>query len=272
MRKNLWLAGAATLLAMGMATEASADIFVNGDFETGNINGWTQHGGNRAGIDNTTLSPSAPAVNSDAGRGQIITAGTVDPHVGAALGTTVYNGNYSYRVEDTTTGGFATYIQQTVNNYTDPNVFFAWKAVMLGAHGVNDAATMIISLRDLTSGVELLRRQYNAADNGSGVDARFSLLNNNFYTPNWQIEQLALSGLAGFTLGDTLQLSVLASDCQPTAHYGYVYLDGFGAAIPDPGPIGGVPEPAPWAMMIVGMGLTGAMVRRRRSQKILAAG
>ena len=37
---------------------------------------------------------------------------------------------------------------------------------------------------------------------------------------------------------------------------------GCGQRVCDPGP--GVPEPATWAMMIMGFGLTGAMVRRRR--------
>lgn len=33
----------------------------------------------------------------------------------------------------------------------------------------------------------------------------------------------------------------------------------------DSGPIGGVPEPASWALMLVGFGLTGAVLRRRRT-------
>ena len=32
-------------------------------------------------------------------------------------------------------------------------------------------------------------------------------------------------------LGDTLEIQALASDCSPTAHAGYVYLDGFGSAV-----------------------------------------
>ena len=59
-----------------------------------------------------------------------------------------------------------------------------------------------------------------------------------------------------------LLLSVLAADCQQTGHTGYVYLDGFGAVTP---PAGGVPEPATWAMMIMGFGAMGGMMRRQRS-------
>lgn len=37
-----------------------------------------------------------------------------------------------------------------------------------------------------------------------------------------------------------------------------------GGALPDPTPGGAVPEPATWAMMIMGAGAVGSMVRRRR--------
>ncbi|CAN7372612.1 PEPxxWA-CTERM sorting domain-containing protein [Phenylobacterium sp. LjRoot164] len=47
----------------------------------------------------------------------------------------------------------------------------------------------------------------------------------------------------------------------------YVIIDDFRTSIAPLGPTGAVPEPATWAMMITGFGLTGAMVRRsRRSQ------
>ena len=44
-------------------------------------------------------------------------------------------------------------------------MFFAWKGVLLGAHGVSDAATMKLVLRDVTDGVDLITRTYNAAAN-----------------------------------------------------------------------------------------------------------
>lgn len=42
------------------------------------------------------------------------------------------------------------------------------------------------------------------------------------------------------------------------------------AATPEGNPVGGVPEPASWAMLIAGFGLTGAAMRRRRSTAVAA--
>ena len=53
-------------------------------------------------------------------RSAAIAAGTADPVVGAALGSTVYNGSNSFRFENTTSGGYASVLSQTVNGYTDP--------------------------------------------------------------------------------------------------------------------------------------------------------
>jgi len=270
--KTRLLCGAAALLGVAtIAGSASAAGFVNGAFETGTAAGWTEAGSTyRGGVNNAGLTPAfvKTEVYTNGAHSAIVAAGTVDPNVGAAMGSTVYSGNYSYRVEDTTYGGYASLVEQQVNNYTDANIFFAWKSVLLGAHGTTDAATMIIVLKDLTTSTELIRREYNAAGGGGGVDARFSVDGNgNYYTKDWQIEQLAI----GSSLGNDLLLSVIASDCEPTGHWGYVYLDGFGAVTPPPVG-GGIPEPSTWAMLITGFGLAGSALRRRRTATALAVG
>lgn len=254
------------LAAMAAVSSAQAAGFVNGGFEDGNFNGWTLGGGYRAGVNNPGLNPTdflsgGSLYNATIANGHsaIITKGTVDPRVGAAIGDLTYgNTNYSARVEDTTNGGYASVLTQTVANYTDANIFFAWKAVLLGAHGVNDAATMIIKLTDLTTNTVVVSREYNAASGGGGVDPRFSVLSGNYYTPQWQIEQLAIDSSLS---GHTFELSVLAADCQPTGHWGYVYLDGFGNVTPPPG----IPEPG--SLALAGLALAGAAAARRRNKK-----
>ena len=257
MNKTLLLA-AASLLAL--STAAHADAFVNGGFEAGDSSGWTTGTGYRGNVSNPNLHPSdvlpgGSLYSNGLNHSSIIATGTVDSNVGAALGSTVYSGNYSWRVEDLTTGGYASAISQTVLNYTDANIFFAWKSVLEGAHGVTDAATMIIQLTDLTTGDVLISREYNAASGGGGVDPRFSTDGRYFYTPDWQIEQLAIDASLS---GHDFLLAVLGSDCEPTGHRGYVYLDGFGNTPPPPG----VPEPA--TLGLLGVGLAGVLGLRRR--------
>lgn len=264
---------AAAVSVLALASTAQAAGFVNGGFEDGNTNGWTTGGGCRSSVLNPSLNAasfvpggslynvtsgcSLPNANTPASHSEIIGTSYVDPNLGALLGSTVYSGNNSYRVEDTLFGGFASVARQTVLNYTDTDIFFAWKSVLLGAHGVNDAATMIIELKDLTTGAVLITREYNAASGGGGVDPRFTNSGGIFYTADWQIEQLTIGAALQ---GHDFELSVIGSDCQPTGHYGYVYLDGFGAVIPPPG----VPEPG--SLGLVGAALLAAVaVRRRKS-------
>jgi hypothetical protein len=251
------------VVAMMVATAgaAQADGFTNGGFESGATTGWTTGGGYRGYVDNTSLVPAdflpSGAYNTDSGtRGEVISSGYVDPNLGALLGSTVYAGNHSYRAEDTTWGGYGTVISQKVNNYTDSNIYFAWKAVLEnGGHEDFESAVMVLTLTDDTTGQLLISRTYNAGYTGSGVDSRFSSENGLFYTPQWQLEQLSIDQA---NLGHSFTLSLLAADCAPTAHTGYAYLDGFGGVAP-------VPEPGTYAMMLAGLGMLGWVKRRKKA-------
>lgn len=254
------LAGVAAMV--GLTGMAHADGFYNGGFEAGTTGGWTSGGGYRGGVDNVGMLPSqflpGGSLNNDNGnRGAVVDSSYVDPNLGALLGSTVYSGNYSYRAEDTTNGGYATVISQKVSNYTDANIYFAWKAVLEnGGHEENESALMKLTLTDDTTGQLLISRSYNAGFTGSGVDSRFASEGSLFYTPSWQVEQLSIDQSLS---GHSFTLSLLASDCQPTGHTGYAYLDGFGAVTPP------VPEPTTYGMMLAGLGLLGYMARRKKS-------
>jgi len=259
MRKTLvWTA----LSVLAFAPRASAGVFLNGDFETGTSAGWTTGTGYRGGVFNPSLDaadllPGGALYNPNLMHSSIVTPGLV-PETGNQLNR-VYSGAYSWRVEDTTTGGYGSAIEQRVDNYSAPDIFFAWAAVLEGAHGVTDAATVKIQLRDVTSGVNLISREYNAASSGGGVDPRFSYYApTNFYWTMWQIEQLTLPVSS---IGHDLVLSILAADCEPTGHEGFLFLDGFGDRVPDQTGTG-VPEPA--SLLLVGLGLVAAARRGRK--------
>ena len=252
------------IFALSLSSAAMAAPFINGGFESGDISGWTTGGGYRGNTSNTSLTPAdvlpgGSLYSGPSTRSSIISAGTLDGNLGAALGSTVYSGNYSYRTEDLSWGGNASAISQSVKNYTDSSIFFAWKAVLEnGGHTADESALFKVVLRDDTTGSILIDRTFNAGATGTGVDNRFNSLGDLFYTPNWQIEQLTIDSLLS---GHDFTLSLLAADCEPTGHTGYAYLDGFGAVLPPP-----VDVPLPGTLALLGLGLLGLGAARKRKQ------
>ncbi|MCC7052415.1 MAG: PEP-CTERM sorting domain-containing protein [Gemmatimonadaceae bacterium] len=258
MKKTLLLA-----LSLGLAPAMQAQ-FVNGNFESGTTDGWTTGGGYRGGITNAALDPNSflpgganysPSIVHSA----VVGAGLM-AHTDGKL-QQVYSGSYSFRAEDLTNGGYASVISQRVTKYMSNSIFFAWAAVLEGAHDESGAAVFKLILRNETTGVNLIDRTYSAATSGTGVDTRFALSTDGYYyTKDWQIESLDVSAY----IGNDFSLILLAADCSPTGHSGTVYLDGFGAVTPPPVDPTVVPEPASVALLGGGLLMLGGIARRRR--------
>ena len=264
MRKlALLLATAASALAIS-STGASAAGFMNGNFETGDFTGWEQGGGSWGGgaypVANdyfpggSEYEPSA-IVNS-------ITSAGFDSRTDGNL-RTVYAGAHSARVNDPINDYSVSAIRQQVDNYSDNLIGFAYAAVLQDSHGVTDSDAFIITLDDLTSGLNLLTVNVNSA----ATPASFTRSTQGWYYTDWTTYSFDVAG-AGL-LGHDFLLTLLANDCPYGGHAGYAYLDGFGGVIPPPGG-GAVPEPATWAMMIIGFGAAGSVIRRRRGQMAVA--
>jgi hypothetical protein len=243
-----------TVVCVLFALSAAADNFTNGGFEDGNLNGWTQGGGYWDG--HWPLYPSeylpGGAYNSNSGNNYVVTAGT-DPISGLNM---VYSGNYAVKVNDAYNDYSVSVISQTVSNYTDSHIFFAWQAVLEGSHGETDSDNFTLQLIDVTKGLTLYDVSYSSASAaGSALFQNSATAYGWYYTP-WQIADLDVSQYSG----DTFTLSLLASDCPYGGHAGYVYLDGFGGAPP----VQSTPEPA--SMLLAGSGL-GLLAMRFRKRK-----
>lgn len=238
------------LLSLAAAPSAFAG-FVNGGFEDGTLAGWEQGGGIWQGgeINVADYTSSGAAYNPGYITNTVVSQG-IDAHTGGALNS-VFSGNYSVRVNNDVNDYSVSLIKQTVKNYTDDYIYFAWAAVLQASHEEYDSDNFILRLTNDTTGETLYNVVFNSA-NAAG-DGLFSNYGDWYFT-QWQVQQLDVSKY----YGDTFSLTLLGSDCPYGGHAGYVYLDGFGAAIPNE-----VPEPV--SVSLMGLGLLGlAGLRRRR--------
>ncbi|HET8871913.1 MAG TPA: PEP-CTERM sorting domain-containing protein [Aquabacterium sp.] len=252
---------AAMLLSISLlSASAMANTFVNGSFEDGALTGWQVGGGYTKSptdaLDASQYLPGGSAYNAAYQAITVTSLGTFDPITGAA---TVFSGEHAVRVNDARQNFSVSVITQTVSDYQDDKIAFAWNAVLEASHDLHDSDAFNLVLRDVTTNTILVNRSYSSAS-APGVFTTFGPSYDRWYSSGWRTEALDVSALKGHTFN----LSLLATDCPYGAHAGYVYLDGFGAAAPAPGPIPAVPEPETYAMVGGGLGVLALLMRRRR--------
>lgn len=243
-------------LILTLSGAASAG-FINGGFETGDFSGWTQGAGSwygeMANLDPANYLPGGQFYDISANASAVVGPGW-DPYTDNNLNT-VYSGSYAARVNDAYNNTSASVISQTVTNYTEANIYFAWAAVLQSSHGPTDSDNFGLKLTDDTTGATLYYVTYNSANTPLGL---FTHSSSDWYYTAWQVQQLDVSKLSG----DTFTLTLLGSDCPYSGHAGYVYLDGFGSVTPP----SGVPEPASWLLTACGAGLVAFYRGRKRGR------
>ena len=122
-----------TLATIAFALQMLAGTFTNGGFEDQQqaFNGWTQGAGWWYGgwpLNPVNYLPGGSSYAISANASTIVSVGP-DPIVGNLLNQ-VYNGSYAARVNDSYNNYSVSVISQSVTNYTDPHIYFAWAAVL----------------------------------------------------------------------------------------------------------------------------------------------
>ena len=91
------------------------------------------------------------------------------------------------------------------------------------------AAVLLRAADNITKGNAILYRDYNASAQ-PGVPWKQNVAGDTQYT-DWQLVDIA-PGSAQLTIGDQVELEVIAAGCSQGGHNGRIYVDGVGASIP----------------------------------------
>jgi hypothetical protein len=269
------------IAALALAATPAWAIFTNGGFEAGNFSSWTQTSGVNNGLSGSAPFSSASLNITPGGtfRGFVRTTGFTDPR--APTLALPRSGSFTAQVNhETQAGGYMSSIAQQdviTNADRDPSdnllhVRFSYSAV-LNDSGHNDAARpfFFVRLRNITKGTTLYEEFAYEQQPGK----TFLIGTSGYrYTAFTNVDVVVPDA----DVNDTLEIQALASDCSPSAHPGYVYLDGFGSSIvppgPGPGPTGPVDVPtlSEWALILLSLGLGGVALWSMRGRSPMKLG
>ncbi len=217
--------------------EAVQALFDNGGFESGGLTSWTESTFYNPGLLCTT---GGSCINRSAGgTDKTYVVGTAGG--GAMSQTDAHSavrfprfGDYSAVVNYEGSSNNANSLKQTTTVTSDDvdvdgkvHVRFAYAPVLENpGHGATEQPFFYIGVKNITKGGAMLYDKF-AFSGQAGVPWQGSYV---LYT-DWQIVDIA-PGAGQLDVGDTIELEVIAAGCSAGGHYGYVYVDAFGAFIP----------------------------------------
>ena len=204
-------------------------------------------------IQMSTLYLSGGSYYDISGNRSAIVTDYLDPLTDNHLHRVLTPNTYSARVNDSINDYTVSVLSQTVHNYTDPHIYFAWAAVLQGSHGLTDSDNFTLQLTGDTTHTALYNISYSSAS--AAGTSLFTQSSSDWFYTDWQLQTLDVSALQG----SDFTLSLLASDCPDGGHAGYVYLDGFGNVAP---PITGTPEPG--SLLLIGFGAISLLALKNR--------
>jgi hypothetical protein len=264
------------LLALGalaLAASPASAIFVNGGFEAGTFGSWTKTTGINPGLTGSPPFTGANIVVSAGGQdvSAIVGAGT-DPRAPHLVLPRA--GAFTARVNDFNGGANINAIRQAApitnadRDATDNklHVRFSYAAVLEDpGHSPAQQPYFFVRLRNLTKNTTLYEDFTFSNQPGITFIRTGAWLATNFINVDIIVPDADIN--------DTLEIEAYGVDCSPSAHGGYVYLDGFGSAIVPPGPgqpLGPVDVPtlSEWGVIVLAVLLGGAAFLQRRRGRL----
>ncbi|MFO0582978.1 MAG: Ig-like domain-containing protein [Anaeromyxobacter sp.] len=250
---RLALVAAAALAACGKpspepaatprVTTHSDAVWVNGDFEMGDLTGWTVNTYRNVG-----LSTSTPATFSQLALttgGSVLTSvktgasETVIP-AGLSAGATLRIPRFGTRVavvNEQGSGNNANAIRQQMTVSTadvdpsdgKPHLRFAVAPVLENpSHAATQQPYFYVELNNVTRGTQLFHT-FNFS-NQAGVPWKTDPSTGVLYT-DWQSIDIS-PGPSALAIGDVVEVVVVAAGCSQGGHFGHVYVDGLGPVLP----------------------------------------
>jgi len=216
-----------TLAAVLGALSAHATDFFNGGFEAGSFNGWTENGGCWFGQTNY---PADYSFADGPYQSERVEPGDVPCLAGTGVSINqVRSGSYAARINSNDTyfsGSSAnshfSQIQQTVSGWNSPYFSLDWSAVLQDSGHVRENRPHFrVILEDLTTATTIYNIAYYSDNLPPDMVQYTGPSSEDWAYTGWQHMQLNTLGLTG----DTLRLTILASDCSLTGHDGALYVD-----------------------------------------------